>query len=239
MNAIGLLLLAALGASDRSSSLSTTLPGGTWEVAGAVGLTEIGTGAGPVFGWDAELSVGVVDQLQLSIVWPALALRLGNAGETEYVLGAGTWGVEYSTQFAALTYELGATLGMRTWYGRAIAVAITLEASNTRPWGITPLTPFFTAHAAAGVTLGLSDQVAIHIALAGANTTDVLANFWQTAPRLGAGSVQRIGFRRLPLVEVHLFPMLSLDLLAAAWAPFPYQGPISVEALAGATVHFP
>ncbi len=239
MNAIGLLLLAALGASDRAHSLTTTLPGGTWELSGAIGASEIGAGVGPAFGWDAEVSVGILDQLQLSIVWPAVTVRVGDQGSTEYLLGAGTWGVESSVQFAALTYELGAALGMRTWYGQAVALAITLEASNTRPWGLTPPTPFFTARAAAGLTVSLSEQVAIHLAFAAANTTDVLANFWQTAPRLGVGSVQRLGFRRLPLVEVHLLPMLSIDLLADAWAPFPYQGGFAVEALAGATVHLP
>jgi hypothetical protein len=202
-------------------------------------MREIGAPAGPSFGWDAELGVGVIDQFQINLFAPALVVRLGNAGDTEYVIGAGTWGVESSVRFAALTYELGAGLGMRTWYGNAVATALTLEASNTRPWGVTPPTPFFTVTAGAGVTVAFSEAISIHLAAAATNTTDVLANFYQTAPRLGLGSVQRLGFRRLPLVQVKVLPMLSADLFADAWADYPYQGPIAVEALAGASFEFP
>jgi len=145
MHAIGLVMLALLSASERSPSFSTTLPGGTQEVSGALGPKDIGSLAGPGFGWDAE----------------------------------------------------------------------------------------------AAVTLALGDAVSVHLALAATNTTDVLADFYRTAPRLGAGSVQRLGFRRLPLVQVRVLPMLSADLFADAWADFPYQGPIAFEALAGATFEFP
>lgn len=239
MNATALVLLAALAASERSPSLSTTLPGGTWEVSGAVGAKDIGSFAGPGFGWDLEAAVGITDQIQLNLFAPAVVLRVGNAGDTEYLFGAGTWGVESSVRFAAVTYELGASLGMRSWYGKAVAVALTLDGSNTRPWGITPLTPFFTLTAGAGLTLALGDAVSVHLALAATNTTDVLADFYRTAPRLGAGSVQRLGFRRLPLVQVRVLPMLTADLLADAWADYPYQGPIAFEALAGTTFEFP
>ncbi|HYV47180.1 MAG TPA: hypothetical protein VFA20_20115 [Myxococcaceae bacterium] len=239
MHAISLVMLAVLGASERSPSLSTTLPGGTWEVSGALGPKDIGSVAGPGFGWDAEAAVGITDQVQLDIFAPAVVLRVGNAGDSEYLFGAGTWGVESSVRFAAITYELGASLGMRNWYGKAVAVSFTLDASNTRPWGIATLTPFFTLTAGAGVTLALGDAVSVHLALAATNTTDVLANFYQTAPRLGLGSVQRLGFRRLPLVQVRVLPMLSADLFADAWADFPYQGPIAFDALAGATFEFP
>lgn len=239
MNVIGLSLLAILGSTDRSPSLSTTLPGGTWEASAALGAAEIGTGGGPTLGWEAELSVGVTDQLQLNILWPGVVLRLGSPPDVEYVLAAGIWDVRSNPAFAALSYELGAALGVRTWYGRAVAAAVTLEASNTRPWGFTPLSVFFTATVGAGLTLSLGDMVVVHLALAATNTSDVLSDFWQTAPRLGVGSVQRLGFRRLPLVEVHPLSFLSADLLAAVWAPFPYQGPYSAEVLLGATVQFP
>jgi len=239
MHAIGLVLLSVLAASERSPSFSTTLPGGTWEVSGAIGPKDLGSVAGPGFGWDAEAAVGITDQIQLNLFAPAVVLRLGNVGDTEYLLGAGTWGVESSVRFAALTYELGASLGMRSWYGKAVTSSFTLDASNTRPWGVATLTPFFTLTAGAGVTLALGDAVAVHIALAATNTTDVLADFYRTAPRLGVGSVQRLGFRRLPLVQVKVLPMLSADLLADAWADYPYQGPIAVEALLGATFEFP
>lgn len=238
MNLIGLALLAMLEGSGKAPSLTTTLPGGTWEVSGALGAAELGT-AVPGLGWEAGVAVGITDNLQLNLIWPAVVLRAGSDSGSEYLLGLGTWGVHSSTRFAALTYELGAALGVRTWYGRAVAVALTLEASNTRPWGYTPLTPFFTATAAAGLTVALSEQVTVHLAFAASNTSDVLSNFWQTAPQLGLGSVQQLGFRRLPLVEVHLLPMLSIDALAGAWAPFPYQGSIAVEALLGATVQLP
>jgi hypothetical protein len=239
MNATALVLLAILSASERSPSLSTTLPGGTWEVSGAVGPKDLGSVTGPGFGWDAEAAVGVTDQLQLNLFAPALVLRLGNAGDAEYLIGAGTWGVENSVRFAAITYELGASLGMRNWYGKAVAVALTLDASNTRPLGIATLTAFFTLTAGAGVTVALGDAVSVHLAVAATNTTDVLASFYQTAPRLGLGSVQRLGLRRLPLVQVRVLPMLCADLFADAWADYPYQGPIAVEALAGATFEFP
>jgi hypothetical protein len=198
MHVIGLVFLAVLGASERAPVLSSSLPGGTWEGSGAVGPRDLGSPA-PGFGWDAEVAVGIIDQLQINIFAPAVVVRVGNAGDSEYVFGAGTWGVENSVRFAALTYELGVGLGMRNWYGKAVAVSLTLDASNTRPWGVTPLTPFFTAVAGLGVTVAFSEAVAIHLAAAASNTTDVLANFYQTAPRLGLGSVQRLGFRRLPL----------------------------------------
>jgi len=229
MPGIGLVWLALLAAPEQGPSVEDgMLPAGAVGLSAAAGARGLG-GARPGADLDLTLAIGINDRLQINVLLPALVLRLGTPGATEILIGAGDWGLTYQDP-PGLSYKQGAALGVRTWYGRALALALTSDAGGTIGV-LVASSPTFEFSGAAGVTWAATDAVSVHVALqVNRLPYEPSGNLW-----ISLGSAQRWGFRRVPLIAWRARPNLSVDLYAAATWPDPLTGSLTAQAMVGVT----
>jgi hypothetical protein len=118
---------------------------------------------------------------------------------------------------------------------------VSLDVSNTALFAV--LSPaIYTGTAAVGLSLAPRDGMALHLAVCVTNSTFFFPDLWQRLPRVGVGSVQRLGFRRPPLVEWRVAPGVSAGVFGSVLFPLGAEGsspgPPSIELLGGLTTWF-
>ena len=116
-------------------------------------------------------------------------------------------------------YGLGAGLDVRAWLGRALNLVFNLGAYSDGSLGAIERAPrTWRARAGAGIGLTLRGAVTIHLGVA--LDENLLVDGRLPAVAVGdpafdltlrVGSVQTLGLRTLPLVQVHLSRWLSID----------------------------
>jgi hypothetical protein len=193
------------------------------------------------------ISYGITDRLAVTLPG-LLEYRIGDEDGVELVARGGLSGLaNYGNE--GWGYTVGAGLGLRVPVGPSQALVATSSASYW--WVDHPSFPHSQAvslNESIGFVRTFGDVVTLHLGVA-LNGYDLpfidLPAGWPTSPgvhafvwsSIGVGSVQTLGFRRLPLVAIHLTPKLSLD-LAAAWNVGLSHGDVSDSYMGGFTWMF-
>jgi caspase domain-containing protein len=224
--------LASKGASPHvpPGSLSSTLPGNSWEIRLGIGSS---TGTPRSFGsvlydtsTDAELerslaanlslTYGITDRLSLTFPL-AFAYRLGDYGSFEWVSRAGLVAIGYSA-VEGLVSVLDAGVGARVW----LSPELSLVSNASVDWASGGELAY---RADSGVIWHIDDRVALSL---GAGWAAGASN------ELVFGSVQTLGYRSVPLVSVFLSPKFSLDAYVS-WAVELRKGDVQDRYLGGFT----
>jgi hypothetical protein len=243
-------------------SAHDSLPASTWEVRLGLGVTtgrvrDFGT---PIYSTDApedaplerELSAigsftyAITDRLQWSVPLPAFSYRVGNEGALTAIVRGGMTAFGYSSIDGALG-ALDAGVGVRAW----LAPGISLISAISTDWafGTEARERVLGLHGNLGVVWNVTHRVIVAL---GAGYTGGIALSDATAPLAGGlsyvvddpippgvvfGAIQTLGYRSLPLVQLHVTDWLSLDAYAA-WSVNLDNGDLRDRVLGGFTWTF-
>lgn len=234
---IGLLFsstaLADPGNPDVAVKSDSTVAPGDWSLQLALGQSQTDYDAGLKLGSSsssqlaglASLRYGLSDRLTWAIPTLAFAYRFGDRGGTEIIPYGGitTWGIGYSSIEGWIgQLGLGAGAALRWWADPDTAVNVTGSIGSTARWAqndgeidgfdasFGPTT--WGAAATVGLTHHLTRRVALNVGARGAAVPIASGDVADTLePTVEVGSVQSVGLRALPLVEVKLTDGVSID----------------------------
>ena len=216
-------------------SIVSTVPDGKWDLRHFLGTRRIDAADnGFSIGPETDIALGLVlvhglsDRLSLNVLSPALAYRGGNRGDFEWITSAGlsSWGVGWSSvEGARIDATLRADLDLRWWFSSRSSIQAGVTFASSFRWINDPLDPRLATgpdswrggfdlgytHTLGGVvTLSIGVAYQQNLIVNGAWPTDVQGR----AISLSFGSVQSLGFRNPPLVQVHLSDAWALDAYA-------------------------
>ncbi|HEU4406275.1 MAG TPA: caspase family protein [Polyangiaceae bacterium] len=208
----------------------------------------------------ASLAYGLTDRLSLQVPVPALAYRFGQAGSFEAIPRFGLTSLGYVLGGGGnpLLGTLDAGVAARAWVAPDLSLIAT--ASADWDWQITTakadlpddgyrrgerlnlraglgLSWDVNEHVTLALGVGLSGSLAVvdeAVPLTLSGTNDFVRGTRETAVLFG--SVQALGYRPLPLVQVHLSRKFSLDGYASVGVDF--EGRLRDRYLAGFTWGF-
>ena len=191
-----------------------------------------------------SFTYGITDRLAWSIPVPAFAYRLGTEGTFEVIPRAGLTAIGYSSLSGAVG-TIDAGVATRTWLTSDLSLVS--DASADLSFGSFES---WRARATLGASWNIGDVVTINAGAGWAGfrrldqpETVALPNVIQPAPpprttgSIVIGSVQSLGFRPLPLIQVHLSRRFSLDAYAS-WSVDLRDGAVSDRYLGGFTYAF-
>jgi hypothetical protein len=170
-----------------------------------------------------SFTYGITNRLALSIPAPAFAYRIGAEGNVEVIPRAGFTALGYSA-VAGVIGTTDAGVASRTWVGRDVSLVSDVSADFSFG-GLEAM----RARASLGATGMVGEVVTLSagVGWAGYRRLDesvmpvapASVNLPEPPPRTTSsivfGAVQSLGFRPLPLVQVHLSRRFSLDAYAS------------------------
>jgi hypothetical protein len=244
-------------------SAHDSLPASSWELRLGVGVTtgrerEFGSplfssGAPEDAPLDRELSAvgsftyAITDRLSWSVLLPAFAYRFGSESHVTATVRGGLTALGYSSITGAVgTVDAG--LGVRAW----LSPELSLISAVSSDWafGSPDRERVLALHGSLGVAWVVSERVTLAL---GAGYGGGIALFDATlrvangeppivlddpvAGGLVFGAIQSLGYRPLPLLQVHVTDWLSLDAYAS-WAVNLDNGDVRDRALGGFTWTF-
>ena len=233
---------------------ATTVAGGAFEARVAVGVRyrDFGySGLGLTAGVDRSLALitspvwGITDRFQWMVGTLGFAGRLGRAGGLEWVPWGGviSLGLRRSDGGTTFSYGLGAGLDARVGVAAAQSVVLGLGAYSDGSVGALAHSPTtWRVRASAGWGITFRRTVTLHLAaaldgnaLASGHLPAAAASGPELDLTLRLGSIQALGLRPLPLVQVHLTRWFSLDAYAGL-AVKPRDGNLEEFYMLGASV---
>jgi len=187
------------------------------------------------------LTYGITDRLTWAVPVPAFAYRFGQAGALELVPRAGLTGLGYSSIEGLIgTVDVGAAV--RAWASPTVSFIAAGAADWDFNTGGLVSREMLTTSGNLGVAWEPSSIVALHLGVGLAvphRTADPPPELM--APPLTStvsiGSIQTLGYRALPLVQVYVTPKLSLDGYAS-WSVDVHGGSVRDRYLGGITWAF-
>ena len=193
--------------------------------------------AGPVSelepSWLLSLRYGITDRLQIDLHSPSMAYQWGTSGGTEWIPWAGltSWGAGFSSiEGMIFTGKIGGGLGIREWRSSDTAVNATAKLSSSfrlaskevcttqgcqegdrapSTWGA-QLSLGLSHRVGRNIQLNFGLAVEQNLVVRGSRPMGALDDP-ERAARILAGSVQMVGLRSLPLVQVQLNRQWALD----------------------------
>jgi hypothetical protein len=245
LDATGNAQLAMKGEEDagRPREESSTPPKHWFVLQAAAGVTNdpqssgtIGSGSNSSvsrnFTWDLDFTYGITDRLAWALPFPALAYRFGTEGKLEVIARGGLVSPGYSSDEGYLG-TLDAGLALRVWTAPGQSVLANTSANYylaTRPEDYPGSRDYLRLFGALGYGWTIKDAVTLHFAVG--VSTYLYQNRDGASPQpttygaLQLGSIQTLGYRNLPLVEVHVSRNFSLDAYAS-WSIDPSSGTFS------------
>jgi hypothetical protein len=202
-------------------TLHSTLPAGRWEARLGLGmnhwtrpssLSDLTTrNSDSLLGGVANLSWGISDRLQLSVLSPTLTYRFGELGSQELLLftGLASWGFSSVEGFLL---NPGAGAELRLWTSDRLAITARLAA--TAYGEILGRRDVVQASASAGYRHTLGDVVTLNLQLGFSRNVlvnGVLGRQEAAASTIAIGSFDEQGARAAPLLQFHLSDRWSLD----------------------------
>lgn len=172
-----------------------------------------------------SLAYGITDRLSLSVLAPALSYRIGNEGSFELIPRVGLAQFGYSS-LSGFVGTLDAGIATRAW----LTADLSLISNTTAGWNFETGTSYdhgerLALRANAGLAWNAGERVSFAIgsglsgnpSVARGPTTRILLDIdtVTSGPTLVVGSVQSLGYRPLPLLQIHLSRRFSLDGYAA------------------------
>jgi len=243
-------------------SAHDTLPASSWEVRLGFGVTtgRVRDFGAPVYSTDApedaplerefsavgSFTYAITDRLQWSVPLPAFAYRFGDEGALTAIVRGGMTAFGYSSIEGAIG-SLDAGVGVRAWLSPGISLISAI--SSDWAFGSPDRERILGLHGNLGLVWDVTDRVTVAL---GAGYTGGIALFDTTlevingdpivldepvAPGIVFGAIQTLGYRSLPLVQVHVTDWLSLDAYAA-WAVNLDNGDVRDRVLGGFTWTF-
>ncbi|MGC4120955.1 MAG: caspase family protein [Myxococcales bacterium] len=227
---VGNAALSAKRFAEPPPDTFTTLPRGSWLLRPMLGVTYGTRPQGVGFsdpGFDSSVAtrkfdltfltmLGITDRLQWALPLPAVAYRFGEPGGTEVVpwLGMTSVGLGYSSvEGTMFSYGLGVGIGVRQWLGPNNALNVT--AGTWTQGAVSSLQKVNPDSFDAELGLGYSHRIAevvtvnLGVSLAAGLSEKGRARLHNLELRLG--SIQELGMRPLPLIQVHVMDKLSVD----------------------------
>ena len=221
---VGSDVLSAKG--PRPLALATSVPRGRVELGFAAGLAHssidqpgIHVGSGNL-GLGLDATWGITDRLEWPILTPALAYRFGEPGGMELVLAGGLASWSFggpSSGDTSFSYAPEFAAEGRVWLGPRGSLNFGLSGTSFGELGSQHQRPTtWQAKLTMGFTWTLADAVTLNVGLSYRQRVLQEGQLVGASPAdrdgaIGLGSVQDFGWRRLPLVQVHVTPRLSLD----------------------------
>lgn len=243
-------------------SAHDTLPASTWEVRLGLGVTtgrvrDFGTSVystespedAPLereFSAVGSFTYAISDRLQWSVPLPAFAYRFGDEGELTAILRGGLTAFGYSSIDGVLG-ALDAGVGVRTWLSSGFSVVSAV--STDWAFGTRERERILGLHGNLGLVWNVTDRVIVALAagytggvtisdptyLVDGGVTYVVDD--PVPPAIVLGAIQSLGYRPLPLVQLHVTDWLSLDAYAA-WSIDLDNGDVRDRVLGGFTWTF-
>ena len=186
------------------------------------------------------LTYGITDRLTWAVPVPAFAYRFGQPNDLELVTRAGLTSLGYSTVDGMIgTLDAGAAL--RAWQSPRLSIIAAADAQ----WGFNTASSttdarILTLSSNLGVAWEPDPLLTLNFA-AGASvphrTVEPPPMAYPLTSSVIFGSIQTLGFRSLPLIQVHVMPQLSLDGYAS-WSIDIHGGGVRDRYLAGVTWTF-
>ena len=235
------LAMKSSDAIEVPRSAHSTTPKGHSEIRFGIGVStgnrSFGTGLYTPPGEDSlerslagvlALTHGITNRLSWAVPVPAFAYRLGTDGSFEVIPRGGVTTIGYSSP-EGIIGTVDAGLATRTWL--APNVSIISNASADWQWLIKtqdgpPMSrrsDVLSLRASAGISWNIGDRVTLAMGL-GINgpaivqrtprtPAEIAVGFTPTYPSATAlvGAIQTLGYRPLPLLQVHLTRSFSLD----------------------------
>ena len=256
------LALKGDGPTFDPPSAHDTLPESTWELRLGLGVT---TGRPREFGaplyaaatdddapLERELSVSaaltyaITDRLSWSVPMPAFAYRFGTEGALTAIVRGGLTSLAYSSVSGVLG-GVDAGVGVRAWLSPS--VSLISAVSSDWAFGTPESERVLAVHGSVGVAWNIARRATLAFG-AGWNTGIAVRDaFTQLSDGsfipvddpipngFLLGAVQALGYRPLPLLQVHVTDWLSLDAYAS-WAVNLESGDVRDRYLAGFTWTF-
>jgi hypothetical protein len=224
----------ALADEDASIRSDSTVAPGDWSLQLALGRAEtdyadtgkVSFGGTSTLAGLASLRYGLGERLTWAIPTLAFAYRFGDRGGTELVPFGGitSWGVGYSSVEGWIgQLSLGAGGALRSWVSPDTAVNLTASIGSRARWsqGREDIEGFdasfgpttWGAAASAGLSHYLGERLVLNV---GARASTIPIVDGELAEGLESivevGSVQSVGLRSLPLVELRISGGVTIDL---------------------------
>jgi hypothetical protein len=250
------------GAAFDPPSAHDSLPASTWELRLGFGVTtgRVRDFGAAMYSTDApedaplerELSgigsftYAITDRLQWSVPLPAFSYRFGAEGALTAIARAGMTAFGYSSIDGPIG-SLDAGIGVRAW----LSPGISLISAISTDWafGTPDRERILGLHGNLGLVWNVTDRVTV--ALGGGYTGgialfdaslevingDPIVLDEPVPPGIVFGAVQTLGYRSLPLVQLHVTDWLSLDAYAT-WAVNLDNGDVRDRVLGGFTWTF-
>jgi hypothetical protein len=181
----------------------------------------------------------ITDRLTWGLPVPAFAYRFGQRGDVELVPRAGLTSIGYSS-IEGLLGSLDAGLAVRAWQSPTLSFIAAADVQWEFNTSSTVHRGILTSSASAGLAWEPDARVTVHLAAGGAIPHRTLEASDPAIPltsTLCFGSIQSLGFRALPLIQLHLSPTLSIDGYAS-WSVDVHGGTVRDRYLAGLTRAF-
>lgn len=203
------------------STAPADFPAGAWALQLAVGVGNDSPGSDLELETLVSVNYAITDRLAWALPLPAFSYRFGRAGAAELLARGGVTGIGYSS-IDGVIGTLDAGISGRAW----LAPAFSLLAFGSSDWdfqtgpreeGLPSRTDELELRASLGFTWRVADRLSLSAGAGWAGEARVRETALN-APlerELAFGSLQALGYRPLPLVQVHLSPRFSLDAYAA------------------------
>lgn len=198
------------------------------------------------FAATGSVTYALTDRLQWALPFPALAYRFGDAGGVEIIPRAGLTSLGYSP-LEGLIGSLDAGVGARVWTAPrqsfiASLGAVSRFSARTSDAQLPSRPPSaWRVMSTLGYTWTLGNVVSFHPGLGASfpiGFEDVASSpTQQSSSSLLLGAVLALGYRQLPLVQVHLTQSFALD-AHATWSIDLRTGDVRDRYLAGFTWSF-
>jgi hypothetical protein len=187
------------------------------------------------------LTYGITDRLTWAVPVPAFAYRLGTEGAFEVIPRAGLSSIGYgSIDGFMATLDGGVTT--RAWLTPRLSLVS--HAFASWQWRPNPAPPSTASRlldlgASGGLVWNVDDRVTLGFGVGWSGTARVatLPPGVATASQIDVGAVQSLGYRPIPLVQLHLTRGLSLDGYASVSVDL-RDGSIRDRYLGGFTLDF-
>jgi Caspase domain len=237
-----------------------TLPASTWELRLALGVStgRAGTFGSQLYSNEAadepaplersfagagSFTYAITDRLSWAVPVPAFAYRFGDEGAFTVITRGGLTAIGYSS-IEGLIGNLDAGVSARGW----LSPDITLLSNLATGWafGTPEREHTLSVDGSLGVTWDIADRVSLALGvgwfggvgvreLRAVDENGVEVTVDEDVPSgLVLGAVQSLGYRPLPLVQIHVLEWLSLDAYAS-WAVDLDSGNVRDRYLAGFT----
>ena len=191
------------------------------------------------FALTGGLTYGITDRLTWAVPLPAFAYRFGEAGELELIARGGLTGIGYSSIEDLLgTVDAGAAVRAWVWPSLSLVGAANVDWEfNTSDMVARGM---LTSRGSVGLAWEPSTFVSVHFGTGLAvphRTTEPPAYATPLTSSVSIGSIQSLGYRSLPLIQLHLTPKFSIDGYAS-WSIDVRGGAVRDRYLGGITWAF-